>query len=309
MVEHIAIVGAGAMGSLFGGLLAAVTKVTLLDPWADHVAAIQKEQLRITTLDGNELRVSVAATTDPGEVPAADLAIIFVKSHATEQASRWAARFLKANGLALTLQNGVGNAEVMAAVLGEERVVAGVTAHGATLLGPGRVRHAGRGSTHIATRPAIAGSLADIARTFEQAGLEVQLSDNLDSLVWGKLIVNVGINALTAILRVPNGQLVESPAASTLMTKAVEEAIAVCRAKGISLPYDDPLERVKQVARATATNRSSMLQDVLRGVPTEIRVINGAIVREGKEIDIPTPTNQFILAVVQAIEESCASRL
>jgi 2-dehydropantoate 2-reductase len=306
---HIVIVGAGAMGSLFGGKLSAITEVTLLDPWAEHVAAIQQERLRITAIDGTETAVSVSATTDPGAVPAADVALIFVKSHATGEASQWAARFLKDDGLALTLQNGVGNAETMASILGAERVAAGVTAHGATLLGPGRVRHAGQGPTHIATRPEIAASLENLAQILEQAGFEVHLSDSLDSLVWGKLIINVGINALTAMLRVPNGELATIPAARELMALAVGEAVSVCQAKGIALPYDDPLGRVIEVARATASNRSSMLQDVLRGVPTEIGVINEAIVREGKTLGIPTPTNHFIATTIRAIEESYPTRV
>lgn len=297
------------MGSLYGGKLAAVTPVTLLDAWADHIAAIQQNGLRITELDGSEEVASVSATTDPGEVPPADLVIIFVKSHATEQASRWAARFVKREGIALTLQNGVGNAETMAAVLGSERVVAGVTAHGATLLGPGRVRHAGRGATHIATRKVVDARLKELAAIFDEADFEVRLEDSLDSLIWGKLIINVGINALTALLRVPNGQLAESPAARDLMAQVVEEAVAVCRAKGIALPYDDPLERVLEVARATGTNRSSMLQDVLRGVPTEVGVINEAIVRQAHAFNIPTPANQFILTVIRAIEQSYAVRV
>lgn len=309
MVSHIAIVGAGAMGSLFGGKLASVARVTLLDPWAEHVAAIQADKLHITELDGSQVAVAVSATIDPADVPPADLAIIFVKSHATEMASRWAAGFLKSDGLALTLQNGVGNAETMGTILGDNLVVAGVTSHGATLLGPGRVRHAGQGPTHIATRPEIADRLKIIASIFIQAGFDVHLTDDLDSLVWGKLIINVGINALTAILRVPNGQLVEISAARQLMAQAVEEAVAVCQAKGFVLPYENPLGRVEQVAVATATNRSSMLQDVLRGVPTEVSVINETIVREGKALDIPTPTNQFILTMVQAIEESYAVRV
>jgi len=306
---RIAIVGAGAMGSLFGGRLARVARVTLLDPWAEHVAAIQRDGLSIIELDGQESRVCVAATGDPSAVPEADLVIIFVKAHATRQASEWASRFLAADGLALTLQNGVGNAEVMAEVLGAERVVAGVTAHGATLLGPGRVRHAGQGATHIATRPAKARQLAAIAAILEQAGFEVHLSTDLDSLVWGKLVINVGINALTAILRVPNGRLVESAAAGELMAQAVAEAVAVCQAKGISLPYDDPLGRVREVAQATGSNRSSMLQDVLRGFPTEIGVINGAIVREGERLSIVTPVNRFLVTTIRAIEETCAARV
>ncbi len=309
MTMRIAVVGAGAMGSLFGGKLSAVAQVTLLDPWAEHVAAMQQGRLCIDELDGSEMSISVNATTDPSAVPEVDLAIIFVKAHATGQASQWTSGFLASDGLALTLQNGVGNAETMAEVLGAGRVVAGVTSHGATLLGPGCVRHAGVGPTHIAVRPEIADKLAGVASVFEQAGFEVHLSDDLDSLVWGKLIINVGINALTGILRVPNGQLVEIPAASELMARAVQEAVAVCQAKGISLPYDDPLGRVREVARATATNRASMLQDVLRGVPTEIGVINEAIVREGKRLGVPTLVNEFIVTTIRAIEGSYAVRV
>jgi 2-dehydropantoate 2-reductase len=309
MTTRIAVVGVGAMGSLFGGKLSTVADVTLLDPWAEHVAAMQQGGLRIVELDGREVTIPVTATTDPAAVPEVDLAIIFVKAHATRQASQWARGFLAPDGLALTLQNGVGNAETMAEVLGADRVVAGVTSHGATLLGPGTVRHAGKGPTHIATRSEVAERLSAIATVFEQAGFEVHLSDNLDSLVWGKLVINVGINALTGILRVPNGQLVEIPAASELMAQVVAEAVAVCRAKGIILPYDDPLDRVQAVARATATNRASMLQDVLRGVPTEIGVINEAIVREGKRLGVATPVNEFVVTIIRAIEGSYAVRV
>ncbi len=297
------------MGSLFGGKLSRVAEVTLLDPWEEHVAAMQRDGLHLTEIDGHEEVIPVTATTDPDAVPEVNLAIIFVKSHATRQASEWAARFLAADGLALTLQNGVGNVETMAEVLGEHRVVAGVTSHGATLLGPGRVRHAGRGPTYIAIRPKVAKGLAAVVDTFEQAGFEVHLSTDLDSLVWGKLIINVGINALTAILRVPNGQLVKIPAASELMAQVVDEAVAVCRAKGIELPYDDPLGRVREVARATATNRASMLQDVLRGAPTEIGVINEAIVREGERLGVETPVNRVIVTIIRAIEGSYPVRV
>jgi 2-dehydropantoate 2-reductase len=309
MTTRIAVVGVGAMGSLFGGKLSTVADVTLVDPWAEHVAAMQQGGLRIAELDGREVTIPVTATTDPAAVPEVDLVIVFVKAHATRQASQWARGFLAPDGLALTLQNGVGNAETMAEVLGADRVVAGVTSHGATLLGPGAVRHAGKGPTHIATRSEVAERLSAIATVFEQAGFEVHLSDNLDSLVWGKLIINVGINALTGILRVPNGQLVEIPAASELMAQVVAEAVAVCQAKGIILPYDEPLDRVQAVARATATNRASMLQDVLRGVPTEIGVINEAIVREGKRLGVATPVNEFVVTIIRAIEGSYAVRV
>jgi 2-dehydropantoate 2-reductase len=303
------IVGAGAMGSLFGGRLSSVTPVTLLDPWAEHVEAIQRDGLTIVELDGSKTNVPISATTDPATVAQADLVILFVKSHATREAGQQVNRFLAPHGLALTLQNGIGNAETMAELVGADRVVAGVTSHGATLLGPGRVRHAGKGPTHISTRPEIAEQLTDVAATFERAGFEVHISEGLDTLIWEKLIINVGINALTAILRVPNGQLVEIPAARALMAQAVEEAETVCQARGIHLPYSAPLARVEQVARATATNRSSMLQDVMRGAPTEIGVINEAIVSEGSRLGIETPFNRCLSMIVRAIEDSYGVRV
>ena len=306
---HTVIVGAGAMGSLFGGKLSSVTQVTLLDPWEEHVAALRRGGLTIVELDGSETNVPLTATTDPAAVEPADLVILFVKSHATRDASEQAGRFLSPNGLALTLQNGIGNAETMAEVLGPDRVVAGVTSHGATLLGPGHVRHAGTGPTHLCTRPELADRLTAVAATFEQARFEIHISQDLDTLVWGKLVINVGINALTAILRVPNGQLVEIPAARTLMALAVEEAVAIARARGIDLPYSDPLGRVEQVARATGTNRSSMLQDVMRGAPTEIGVINEAIVDEGKRLGLDAPVNEALSLMVRAIEDSYEARV
>jgi len=164
------------------------------------------------------------------------------------------------------------------------------------------VRHAGSGPTHLATRPAIARRMAAVQSLFKAAGFETHLSDNLDSLLWGKLVINAGINALTAILGVPNGFLLEAEEARRAMEAAVAEAAAVARAAGIALPYDDPLRRAREVARATATNRSSMLADVTRAAPTEIAVINGAVVRAGERFGVATPVNQMLVWLVQALE-------
>ncbi|HDN78893.1 MAG TPA: 2-dehydropantoate 2-reductase [Chloroflexi bacterium] len=305
----IAVVGAGAMGSLFGGRLSRVTDVWLLDTWEEHVRALQEGGLHLIEPEGEEV-IKVKATTNLEEIPKdIDLAIIFVKSHQTEMAARMAGHFLKRDGIALTLQNGLGNLKVIASVLGENRALQGVTSEGATLLGPGKVRHAGRGPTYLSTRPDISKQVEEIADLFRKAGFEVHISPELDSLIWGKLVINVGINALTAILRVPNGYLAEIEPARELMGQAVAEAVEVARAKGIKLPYEDPQERVKEVCRATAANRSSMLQDVLRGARTEIDVINGAVVKEGERLGVPTPINRTLVALVKAIEESYPVRI
>ena len=306
----LVIIGAGAMGSLFGARLSPLAEVWLIDQWAAHVAAIQEQGLQLIDLDGQERVIPVRAGTDPAEIgPPADLAIIFVKSPQTTQASRMAAACLKPGGLALSLQNGLGNIEMIEAVLGSGRTIQGVTSHGATLLGPGRVRHAGAGATHLALTPALAERTEAIGRLFEQAGFESHCSADLASLLWGKLIINVGINALTAILRLPNGLLAEVEPATQLMAAAVAEAVTVAQAKGIELPYADPQAQVRQVARATGTNRSSMLSDVIRAVPTEIAVINGAIVREGAKLGLDTPVNQMLVWLVRVLEATYQQQL
>lgn len=306
---RVVVIGSGAMGSLYGAYLSRVAEVVLFDPWEAHIRAIQQDGLLLEELDGSEVRVFLPATNDPTDLREADLALIFVKSHQTRWAAEVAAQALKPDGLALTLQNGVGNREVVAEVLGEARAVQGVTAHGATLLGPGHVRHAGKGPTHLGYTPENEARVRRVAEAFQEAGLEVHLLADLNSLVWGKLVVNVGINALTAILRVHNGRLLEIPAARALMARAVQEAVAVAERLGIALPYPDPVARTEEVCRATGPNRSSMLADVLRGSPTEIDVINGAIVREGARLSVPTPVNEVLVSLIKAIEASYDVRL
>jgi 2-dehydropantoate 2-reductase len=151
--------------------------------------------------------------------------------------------------------------------------------------------------------------MAALAELFRACGLPADLSDDLESLVWGKLVVNAGINALTALLRVPNGALAESAEATALLAGAVAEAAAVARARGTPLPYADPLAHTLEVARATGANRSSMLQDVLRGSPTEIDAINGAVAREGLRLGVPTPVNSMLAALVGALDATAGARI
>jgi 2-dehydropantoate 2-reductase len=312
---RVAVIGAGAMGAIFGAALSAAAEVWLIDPWAAHVAAIRRDGLQLEGPDGAVRAVPLSAVTDPAEAPGgADLALIFTKSAATRRAAETARQLLSADGAALTLQNGLGNAEVLADVIGPARTLAGVTAHGGTVLGPGRVRHAGEGETHIAgvgdgaaSGPGRADPEA-VADLLRRAGIPTSVTDDLDGLIWGKLLVNVGINALAALLRVPNGVLAEVPACDALMALAVGEAVAVVRARGIALPYDDPLERVRAVCRATAENRASMFQDVAAGRMTEVDVINGAIVRQGAEAGIPTPVNRMLTDLIHAVEATSEYR-
>ncbi len=331
---RITIIGAGAMGCLFSVLLAGVAEVRLLDRSPAVVAAIAEHGVRLIEARreaagrpatpsrpfqslpaahrraaGRQRVVRVPIASDPGETAHADLALILVKAGGTAWAGAMARRVLAPGGLALTLQNGLGQRETLAGILGSEQVWQGVTAQGATLLGPGRVRHAGNGPTYLETRPAIAERAGAAAAALRQAGLEVFLVPDLESMIWGKLLVNVGVNALSGLLRVPNGVLAETPAVRQLMARALAEAVQVAKAKGVALPDADPEARLVEVCRATADNRSSLLQDVLRGRPTEIDAINGAIVREARGLALPAPTNELLVNLVKALEATAADRI
>jgi 2-dehydropantoate 2-reductase len=307
---EILIIGAGAMGGLFGALLAPLAEVCLYTTNPDHAAAINRDGLTVIGRDGVVHRHQVRVLSDPGQYDRrADLVLICTKARSTAVAAQLARPLLADAGLVLTLQNGLGNLEQIAAVVGAERAVAGITAQAATLVGPGQVRHAGSGLTVLAAGPEQCIRVAAIVALFNQAGIDTRIVEEVESLIWSKLIVNVGINALTALLRVPNGILTQIPACEALMAQAVEEAVDVARALHINLAYEQQLDRVKDVCALTRENRASMLQDILRGAPTEIDVINGAIVAKGSEVGVPTPVNLLLTQLIKALEATIPYRI
>lgn len=307
---ELLIIGAGAMGGLLAVLLAPHAEVTLYTTNPDHATAINRDGLAVTAMDGAVRHGAIKIITDPEQYRRrADLVLICTKARATSQAAKVALPLLAEEGLVLTLQNGLGNLEQIAAVVGASKAVAGITAQAATLMGPGLVRHAGSGPTVLASAPGQSARVAVIAALFNRAGIDTQVVEDVDRLLWSKLIVNVGINALTALLRVPNGRLPQVPECELLMAGAVNEAVDVARALGIKLPYDQQLDRVLQVCALTAPNRSSMLQDILRGAATEIEVINGAIVAKGRTVGIPTPVNLLLTQLIKALEATASYRI
>jgi 2-dehydropantoate 2-reductase len=325
----IGIIGAGAMGSLLGFYLSARAEVWLLSQHQAHIEAIVARGLRCER-DGVEETRHPQIASDPTAIGPCDVVLVLVKSYQTAWAAEQAQALLRTENqeprtdpttapgsrfsvlgsvtLVVTLQNGLGNRETLAAALGERRVGQGVTTLGATLLGPGRVRHAGQGTTIFGTAPDRAG-IAALAELFEACGLPAELTDDLDGLVWGKLVANAGINALSALLRVPNGALATTPQARALVGRAAAEAAAVATARGVRLPYADPAAHALAVAQATGANRSSTLQDVLRGSPTEIDAINGAVAREGLRLGVPTPVNALQAELVAALEATAGARV
>ena len=283
------------MAGLFGGRLASYADVTLLGSWKEGLDAVRERGIRLQE-NGEVKKVQVKATDDPSECEGVNIALVVVKSWQTEMAAKMLGTCLASDGVALTLQNGLGNIEVLEAAIGPERAALGVTTTGATLLGPGTIRAGGSGPTYVAPHP----RLEPLVELLETSGFEVHAASDLVSLLWGKLVVNTGINALTALLEVRNGELLESSHARSLMNAAALETAQVAEAQGIKLPYDDPSQEVEAVARRTAENDSSMLQDIRRGAPTEVDAINGAVVREGERLGVPTPVNRSLWNLVRA---------
>jgi len=301
----IAIVGPGAMGSLFAAYLSkSKEEVWLLDKNAERAEKISNKGLNVEGISGDwQAKVNAAAKAEAiGEV---DLVIICVKSYDTKEAIISAKQLVGRETTVLTLQNGLGNIEIIGEVVGQERVIGGVTNQGATLLDIGRIRHAGRGETIIGRIDGkIPVELRQIREIFNKVGLETRISRDIKGLLWSKLIINCGINALTGLTRLNNGRLIEFDGSSRVLRDAVTEAVKVAKKKKIKLIYDDPLAKVEAVCEATATNVSSMLQDVLKKKRTEIDSINGVIVRQAKSLGINVPVNSVLVDLVKTIEAS-----
>ncbi|MEW6668373.1 MAG: 2-dehydropantoate 2-reductase [Thermodesulfobacteriota bacterium] len=301
---RILVVGAGAMGCLFASYLKkAGHDVSLLEILPDRVERINLQGIRVEGVRGRHTVKVPAYAVPPSIEP--ELAIVCVKAYDTLRAARDIREVLRQDTQVLTLQNGLGNVEILAEVLGGERVLGGVTAEGATLLGPGRIRHAGQGSTILQAGPEVEAVVA----VFRAAGFQARAEARIQDFIWGKLLVNAGINALTAVTRLRNGRLPELEGSRQIMEAAVAEAVAVAKAAGVSIPFPDPWATVVEVCRNTAGNVASMLQDVLKQQPTEIAFINGAIVREGKRLGVPTPVNATLASLVTVIQETYQERV
>ena len=301
----IAVVGPGAIGCLCAAFLAkSKAEIWLLDKHKERAEKLNQQGIIVEGISGN-WKAEVKVTADAKEIGSADLIIICVKSYHTKDAIMSVRSLVGDNSKILTLQNGFGNIEIISEVVGPEKAIGGVTNLGATLLDIGHVRHAGKGETVIGRNDGkIPVEMRDIRELFNKSGLETRISRDIKGLIWSKLIINVGINALTAITRLNNGRLVEFEGTKRILREAVTEATRIAKRKRIKLIYDDPLAKVEAVCEATATNVSSMLQDILRKKQTEIDFINGVVVRLGQELSIPVPVNSILVDLVKTIEAS-----
>ena len=299
-MKDILIVGTGALATLFAARLSqAGIQITMLGTWKAGLNALRNDGARLVDAEGSEHRFEVQATANPRDCGGIKHALVLVKAWQTEYVAGQLKDCLPDDGLALTLQNGLGNREMLAQSLELRRVALGTTTTGATLLGPGWVRAGGEGIISIERHPA----LGPIEKALKSANFNVRVVDDARSLIWGKLVVNAAINPLTALLRVPNGKLLESPSAREMMGALAGETAQVAEAEKIHLAFSDPIAAAEEVARKTAANHSSMLQDVLRGAPTEIDAICGAVVKTAQKHSIDTPANWACWKLVKAMTE------
>jgi 2-dehydropantoate 2-reductase len=298
-LKHIAVMGAGAVGCYYGAMLArAGCEVTLIAR-PQHVEAVRRAGLRLQSSTFDE-QVRLHAATGPDEARGAELVLFSVKSTDTEAAGKAMAPYLGRDSAIVTLQNGVDNAERLAATLKRE-VVPAVVYVAVEMAGPGHVRHHGRGELVIGR----SGASEAIAAAFGAAGVKVDISDNVLGALWAKLIVNCAYNALSAITQLPYGRLVQGSGVPDIMRDVVDECLAVARAAGVQIP-GDMHEAVRRIAQTMPGQYSSTAQDLARQKKTEIDHLNGFVVRKAASLRVPTPANRTLFALVKLLENRAA---
>ncbi|MGM0372466.1 MAG: ketopantoate reductase family protein [Halobacteriota archaeon] len=292
---RVAILGAGAIGSALAGALSKSATVTLIGHENAQLRALRRGPLAIEYPGAPSRSRVIEVDTDPSAVADTDLLILAVKSYDTDTAMAAVQPFLDGVDV-LTLQNGLGNVETIRERAGTDRVIGGTTTMAAFVPEPGRVRIESRGLTRIGRPWGENEGLDAVAKPFREAGFDVQIESDIRTAIWEKVLVNVGINPVTALGRVPNGHLRSGPGRE-LLEAAIEEAAQVATAEGYHV--GDPVEQALQVVADTAENRSSMYQDLQRGTRTEIESLNGAIVERAEKHGIPVPVNRTLSAAIR----------
>jgi 2-dehydropantoate 2-reductase len=293
----VAVMGAGAVGCYYGGMLARAGHEVTLIARPSHVEAINRDGLRLETRAFDE-HVKLKASSDASAIAGADLVLFSVKSTATEEAGEQIKPYLSSKALVLCLQNGVDNAERLQKVLPDHTVAAAVVYVATEMAGPGHVKHHGRGE--LVVEP----SAKAFASALEAAGIPMQVDDNVRGALWAKLILNSAYNAMSAISRMPYGPLVQVAGVTDVMANVVAECLAVAAADGVVIPGGKAATdvAVRKIAETMPGQYSSTAQDVMRGKPSEIDYLNGYVARRGKALGVPTPVNHALWVLVKLLE-------
>jgi 2-dehydropantoate 2-reductase len=302
---RIGIIGAGAIGCLFAARLKrAGNEVLLVHNDRKVVSQIRKNGIRVREQDGKTLRVAIPIVKGPANLRGVDLVLFTVKAYSTEEAAFQHRNKVRPGSTFLTLQNGLGNLETLGRFFGKGRVVAGSTTEASLLLRPGFVVHAGKGKTVIGEENGpLWGRASDVLRTLIVAGFNASLTRNVRGVIWSKAIINSAINPVSALTRLRNGELADAEGIRELMLDVIHEGLQVSRATRVNLEPKDVVRLLFRILHATALNQSSMLQDVERRRKTEIRQLNGAIVKYGQTMGVSTPNNALLTYLVLGLEK------
>lgn len=297
-MRSILIVGSGALATAYATKLAQHKEIQLqiFCEWQEGIQAIREQGIRCHFQDEIFTTPPMFASTDPTTIKTADLILVLLKSWQTRDVVSRLSNKLKPDGICLTFQNGLGNLQILREIFPHDRVIAGTTMIGAELLSPGEVSINFLGGMQVEEHPAFEW----IMPLFEQSGLTIQMNPDLQSVLWGKLLINAVVNPLTAIFHQRNGVLLSSKESQALMDAVIDEIMMLVNHKQITLPYPDAKRQVRLAIQQTAENLSSMAQDWRREAPTEIDNITGAILKEAEVYQIDMPVNRTIYQLIKA---------
>jgi len=293
------VIGAGNMGCVYGGNLGRIgQKVAFVDVWKEHVEAIRTRGLRLEGLTG-DFTIQAQATGDAREAPKADVVLVCVNTYSTGEAAQAARQVLKETGYCLTLQNGVGNVEILTEVLGKARVLAGLSFQSGDIQGPAHVRHTNNGGTYVGELDrSRTPRLATLCELLKLAGMNPEPVEDVVRTIWTKFIHNCGINALCAITGLRPGHIREVPELDEFQTRIIEETLALVRAKGIEPTEPDPVAAIKEYC-SHKFHRPSMMQHLDRGKPTEIDALNGYVARESPRLGLAAPCSDALTRLIK----------
>lgn len=307
MTKHVVVLGAGAMGSLFGGLLAeGGLQVTLVDPWKEHIESIQRNGLRMVG-HGGDRHIPVNATSSPSSVKSADLVFVQCKANFNADAAQSLAHLFagETNTVAISFQNGLGNEEELAEYFGEYRVLGGLTAQGANIEAPGVVRNHAELPSYIGEMSGgVSERVRQIAALLSKHGLPTEASENIRQDIWRKLMANIAISAVSGITGLNIGQIFNQHLADAASFAALDEAVTVANAAGVPLDADEAREILGKIAGPDGTpgNKSSLRVDIENERPSEIEYINGAVVKLGKKHGVAVPVNETLVTLVHGLQ-------
>ena len=299
----IAVIGAGAMGCLYGAYLSRSHDVVMIDTSVSQVEAIKAQGITLDEANGESINFPNVTAAVSGEYhDAVDLVIVFVKSTYTEVALEQNSALFGESTLVMTLQNGAGNDRKIAQYVKPENIIIGTSKHNAVNLGQGRIKHPAKGDTTIGSNHNATGNVSVAEKALAEAGFAVVVADDIQRIIWSKLLVNLSINTFTAITETPIGYMVKNQHAWDFAKRLIYEAIEVAEADGTYFDRREALDMVKSVCEIAGDGYSSMYQDRKHRVKMEIDAINGAIVEQAKRYGVPTPYNTLIVALIHSIE-------